>query len=101
MHDPGEADPDRDLRTRLGCFAKDHPRWGYRRSHAVLVRVGYCLNRKKVQRLWREKGLRVPPRHLKRQHLGTPTTPADRLAAVHPDHVWALDYQSTLPPPDG
>jgi hypothetical protein len=35
----------------------------------------------------------VPTRRRKRQRLGTSTTPADRLAAEHPDHVWALDYQ--------
>jgi putative transposase len=92
-HTPHRADPDRDLRVRLRCFAKDHPRWGYRRAHAVLVREGHCLNRKKVQRLWREEGLRVPPRRRKRQRLGTSTAPADRLAASYPDHVWALDYQ--------
>jgi putative transposase len=46
-----------------------------------------------VQRLWREEGLRVPARRRKRQRLGASTTPADRLAAEHPDHVWALDYQ--------
>ena len=92
-HAPAETDPDRDLRARLRCFAKDHPRWGYRRAHAVLVREGYCLNRKKVQRLWREEGLRVPPRRRKRQRLGASTTPADRLAATFPDHVWALDFQ--------
>ncbi len=91
-HTPAEVDPDRDLRARLRSFAKAHPRWGYRRAHAVLVREGYCLNRKKVQRLWREEGLRVPPQHRKRQRLGTSTTPADRLAATSPDHVWALDY---------
>ncbi len=51
------------------------------------------VNRKAVQRLWREEGLRVPARRRKRQRLGTSTTPADRLAAEHPDHVWALDYQ--------
>jgi putative transposase len=92
-HTPAEVDPDRDLRARLRSFAKAHPRWGYRRAHAVLVREGYCLNRKKVQRLWREEGLRVPPQHRKRARVGTSTTPADRLAAASPDHVWALDYQ--------
>jgi putative transposase len=51
------------------------------------------VNRKAIQRLWREEGLRVPVRHRKRQRLGTSTCPADRLAAEHPDHVWALDYQ--------
>ena len=51
------------------------------------------VNRKAIQRLWREEGLRVPTKRRKRQRLGTSTTPAGRLAAEHPDHVWALDYQ--------
>jgi hypothetical protein len=37
--------------------------------------------------------LRVPVRRRQRQRLGVSTTPADRLAAEHPNHVWALDYQ--------
>lgn len=92
-HRPAEPDPDRDLRRQLRDFARHHPRWGYRRAHAVLCREGHHLNRKKVQRLWREEGLRVPPRRHKRPRLGVSTTPADRLSATHPNHVWALDYQ--------
>ncbi len=92
-HEPREADPDRDLRERLRGFAAAHPRWGYRRAHAVLVREGHEVNRKKIQRLWREEGLRVPPKRRKRRRLGESTTPCGRLRAAHPDHVWALDYQ--------
>jgi putative transposase len=51
------------------------------------------VNRKQVQRLWREEGLRVPVRHRKRQRLGTSTVPAPRLRAERPNHVWALDFQ--------
>lgn len=90
---PEQADPDRDVRAWLRRFAKRHPRWGYRRAHTVLVREGHTLNRKKVQRLWREEGLRVPQRRHKRRRTGESTTPADRLHAERPDHVWALDYQ--------
>ena len=50
-------------------------------------------NRKRIQRLWREEGLRVPPKRHKRRRVGVSTTPADRLRAERPDHVWALDYQ--------
>jgi putative transposase len=92
-HQPENPDPDQDLRRRLRDFARHHPRWGYRRAHAVLRREGHVLNRKKVQRLWREEGLRVPPRRHKRRRLGVSTTPVDRLSATHPNHVWALDYQ--------
>jgi putative transposase len=51
------------------------------------------INRKAVQRRWRAQGLRVPAQRRQRQRLGVSTTPAERLAAEHPDHVWALDYQ--------
>jgi putative transposase len=92
-HAPVNPDPDRDLRVELRTFAREHPRWGYRRAHAVLVREGHVCNRKKIQRLWREEGLRVPVKRRKRQRLGVSSTPADRLMAERPDHVWALDYQ--------
>ena len=92
-HLPAQADPDRDLSRWLADFAKAHPRWGYRRAHAVLHREGRACNRKKVQRLWREEGLRVPPRRRKRRRIGESSTAADRLLAQRPDHVWALDYQ--------
>ena len=57
------------------------------------VQEGWAINRKRVQRLWREEGLRVPARRRKRQRLGESTVPADRLRAERPDHVWALDFQ--------
>jgi putative transposase len=59
----------------------------------VLCEQGWRVNRKAVQRRWREEGLRVPVRRPRRQRLGASTEPADRLAAEHPNHVWALDYQ--------
>lgn len=59
----------------------------------MLRREGHVVNRKKIQRLWREEGLRVPARRRKRQRLGASTIPAGRLRAEYPDHVWALDYQ--------
>jgi putative transposase len=92
-HQPAERERDRALREELRQFSRAHPRWGYRRAHAQLCSQGWQVNRKAIQRLWREEGLRVPVRRRKRQRLGTSTTPADRLAAEHPDHVWALDYQ--------
>jgi len=51
------------------------------------------VNRKRVQRLWREEGLRVPQRTRKRRRLGESTVPAQRLRAERPNHVWAFDFQ--------
>jgi putative transposase len=92
-HQSRKPDRDRALRDQLRQLSRTHPRWGYRRAHAVLREQGWTVNRKAIQRRWREEGLWVPARRRKRQRLGTSSCPADRLAAEHPNHVWALDYQ--------
>ena len=91
--EPIVAGDERPLRAALREVAARRPRWGYRRAHAQLVDEGWIVNRKRVQRLWREEGLRVPPRRRKRQRLGESTVPADRLRAQRPGHVWAIDFQ--------
>jgi putative transposase len=58
--EPVRADDDAVLRAELREFSKDRPRWGYRRAHHHLRELGWSVNRKRVQRLWREEGLRVP-----------------------------------------
>ena len=81
------------MRQRLRFLSADRPRWGYRRAHAMLVEEGWEVNRKRVQRLWREEGLRVPQRKRKRRRLGDSTVAGGRLEAERANHVWALDYQ--------
>ena len=49
------------------------------------------VNHKRVQRLWREEGLRRPVRTRKRRRVGLETT--ERLRAERPNQVWALDFQ--------
>jgi len=92
-HGGRRGDRDDGLRAQLRKLSREHPRWGYRKAWAALREDGWAANRKKIQRLWREEGLRVPQRKRKRQRLGTSTTPAARLRAERPNHVWALDYQ--------
>jgi putative transposase len=91
--EPILAGDDQALRAALRDIAGQRPRWGYRRAHAQLGEQGWAVNRKRVQRIWREEGLRVPPRRRKRQRLGESTVPADRLRAQRPGHVWAIDFQ--------
>lgn len=92
-HQPRTNDRDDGLRAELRTLSREHPRWGYRKAWAALREQGWEANRKKIQRLWREEGLRVPRRKRKRQRFGTSTTPAARLRAERPNHVWALDFQ--------
>ena len=91
-----EATPaadDEALRGELRAFSARRPRWGYRQAHTHLLDQGWQINRKRVQRLWREEGLRVPQRARKRRRLGTSTAPETRLRAQRPNHVWAFDFQ--------
>ena len=93
-HQPGRGgDRDDALRERLRKLSAEHPRWGYRLAWGAVREEGWAVNRKKIQRLWREEGLRVPQRKRKRRRLGDSMVPAVRLRAERPDHVWALDFQ--------
>jgi putative transposase len=92
-HEPVVAGEDQALRAELRGISRRRPRWGYRRAHQLLLDDGWEINRKRTQRLWREEGLRVPPKRRKRQRLGVSTVPADRLRAQAADHVWAIDFQ--------
>jgi putative transposase len=86
-HEPQTAEDDQALRVELRAFSAKRPRWGYRRAHHHLRELGWEVNRKRVQRLWREEGLRVPQRKRKRRRLGDSTVPAERLRAERPGHL--------------
>jgi putative transposase len=84
--------PEDQLRARLRQISRTWPRYGFRRAWALLRLQGWVVNRKRVQRLWREEGLKVRPWAPKRRRLGTSTVPAQRLRAERPNHVWAIDF---------
>jgi putative transposase len=85
------ADPDAALRDWLRAWAKDHPRRGFRNAYHDARGEGWHVNHKKIQRLWREEGLRVPQKR-RRKRLGTSTTPNPPKADA-PNRVWAVDFQ--------
>ncbi len=91
--EPEPAADDEALRGELRAFSAARPRWGYRQAHTHLRELGWEINRKRVQRVWREEGLRVPQRTRKRRRLGDSTGPQGRLRAERPNHVWAFDFQ--------
>jgi transposase InsO family protein len=85
------ADPDAAFRAWLRAWAKAHPRRGFRNAYHEARGEGWMVNHKRVQRLWREEGLRVPQRR-RRKRLGTSTAP-ERPVAEAPNLVWAVDFQ--------
>jgi len=91
---PLRAGDDEALRAALRKFATDRPRWGYRRAHDALLADGWEINRKRVQRVWREEGLRVVRRPRKRARAGENAGQDTQLRASRPGEVWAVDFQA-------
>jgi len=73
-------------------LAKRYGRYGYRRVTALLRAAGWAVNRKRVQRIWRCEGLKVPHRQPKRERLWLADGSRIRLRPERPNHVWAYDF---------
>ena len=67
-------------------------RFGYRRITALLRRDGWEVNHKRVERIWRQEGLKVPQKQPKRGRLWLNDGSCVRLRPMHPHHVWAYDF---------
>jgi putative transposase len=79
-------------------LAARHPRYGYRRIWALLRGEGWRVNRKRIERLWRLEGHRVPPRRAQSSGLraqGTAENAIWNLPAAAPNHVWSYDFMSS------
>jgi putative transposase len=91
--------PDYELKLvrRMNELAAVHPRYGYRRVHALLVTEGWRINRKRIERLWRLEGHRVPPYRAKssgRKAQGAAENAAWARPATEPNDVWSYDFIS-------
>ncbi len=73
-------------------LARQHPRYGYRRIWALLRMEGQRVNVKRVHRLWRKAGLKVPQKQHKKRRLGSSVNGIVRHRAEHIDHVWCYDF---------
>jgi len=80
------------LIARLHELARKYPRYGYRMMTAKLRQEGWRVNRKRVYRVWRREGLKVPKKTRKRRNLGHGGNSCVRRRAKHKDHVWCWDF---------
>jgi len=85
-------DTDAGLVKRIHEIAAKHPRYGYRRVTTLIRRSGWLVNRKRVHRLWKQEGLRVPIRQRKKRRLGHGENGILRRKAERPNHVWSDDF---------
>lgn len=80
------------LVKRIVQLASDYGRYGYRRVTALLRGEGWLVNHKRVERLWRREGLKVPQKQPKRRRLWLADGSCVRLRPTHTDHVWSYDF---------
>lgn len=73
-------------------LATKYGRYGYKRITALLKVEGWHVNHKRVERIWRSEGLKVPSRHKKRGRLYLNDGSCIRLRPCWKDHVWSYDF---------
>ena len=82
----------RNLVQRLHELVRRYPRYGYRFITAKLRQEGWRVNFKRIYRLWRREGLKVPKKTHKRRRLGHSDNSCVRRKAEYKDHVWTWDF---------
>ena len=80
------------LTTRITELASAYGRYGYRRVTALLHAEGWRVNHKRVERIWRQEGLKVPKRQPRRSRLWFNDGSCVRRRAEYRDHVWSYDF---------
>jgi len=80
------------LVTDITALAIKYGRYGYRRITALLNEKDWQVNHKRVERIWRQEGLKVPKKQPKRQRLWLNDGSCIRLRPEDKDHVWSYDF---------
>ena len=89
---PGDEGP---LTARIVELATQYERYGYRLITGLLRNEGWKVNHKRVERIWRREGLKVPKKHPKKKRLWLNDGSCIRLRPQYKDHVWSYDFMMT------
>ena len=91
-YQPRCRDDEERLTARVVELASLYGRYGYRRVTRLLWLDGWRVNYKRVERIWRQEGLKVPQKQPKRGRLWLNDGSCVRRRPEHPNHVWAYDF---------
>ncbi len=80
------------LMSRILELVVEFPRYGYRQITRLLRGEGWHVNAKRIYRLWRREGLKVPKKKKKRRRLGSASGGITRRRAERRNHVWSVDF---------
>lgn len=87
----GRADEQR-LTDDIIELANQYGRYGYRMVAGMLNNAGWCVNHKRVERIWRREGLKVPQKQKKKGRFWLNDGSCVRLRPERPNHVWSYDF---------
>lgn len=85
-------DNDEALTQAIVKLASMYGRYGYRRITALLREDGWLVNHKRVERIWRQEGLKVPKKQPMRSRLWLNDGSCVRKRPDYKNHVWAYDF---------
>jgi transposase InsO family protein len=94
-HVPVGKGDEKALTARIIELATQYGRYGYRRITALLCNEGWIVNHKRVERIWRREGLKVPKKQSKRKRLWLDESSCVRLRPRYRNHVWSYDFVMT------
>jgi transposase InsO family protein len=89
---PRTPDDEAALTAGIIELTRQYGRYGYRRITALLRSAGWAVNKKRVERIWRCEGLKVPAKQPKRKRLWLNDGSCIRLRPERPNHVWSYDF---------
>ncbi len=89
---PRGRDDEEALTADLVALAEQYGRYGYRKISALLKAAGWLVNDKRVERIWRREGLKVPAKQPKRGRIWDNDGSCLRLRPEHRNHVWSYDF---------
>src|SRR5215218_6932944 len=89
---PRGKEDEEQLTADLIELARQYGRYGYRKIAALLRDAGWLVNDKRVERIWRREGLKVPPKQPKRSRLWLADGSCIRLRPEYRNHVWSYDF---------
>ena len=91
-YEPVKRDDEDDIRKDIIYKACNYGRVGYRMVTDIMNNQGTIINHKRVERIWREEGLKLPKKQIKRRRLWLNDGSCVRLRSEHRNHVWSYDF---------
>ena len=86
------APDEEELTARVIALACEYGRYGYRRITGLIRNSGWIVNKKRVERIWKREGLKVPAKQPKRGRLWLNDGSCIRMRPEYRDHVWSYDF---------